>query len=158
MVDADGEPGRRAARDSCKLRALGLKVQGALDWGAPIGRGKMSDRRTSRQPRRLELPRVPRDRPRPPSRPELHVCGTCGSAPRLPARLGADDGQALGVALRCPECEWRGGGIYEQALVDRFDEVLDDGTSRSSTTSTLLTRANMEDAGRALRRGARTRT
>ncbi len=29
------------------------------------------------------------------------------------------------VALRCPECEWNGGGSYSQDIVDRLDEALD---------------------------------
>ena len=48
--------------------------------------------------------------------------------PRLPDRLGAGRNAALGAStLRCPECEWNGGGVYDQEIVDRFDEELDAG-------------------------------
>ena len=48
------------------------------------------------------------------------------------------------VTLRCPECEWRGGGIYTQDQVDRFDEALDDGVQALMDDLELLTRANAE--------------
>jgi len=49
------------------------------------------------------------------------------------------------VTLRCPECEWRGGGVYHQDLIDRFDEALDDGTQAVLDVLELLTRSNMEE-------------
>ena len=49
------------------------------------------------------------------------------------------------VSLRCPECEWRGGGVYGQDLLDRFDEVLDEGTQSVLDDLELLTKSNMED-------------
>ena len=49
------------------------------------------------------------------------------------------------VELRCPECEWTGGGTYSQKVVDRFDEVLDDGTEALLEDLNRLSRANMED-------------
>lgn len=54
-------------------------------------------------------------------------------------------GRRWSIALRCPECEWHGGGIYSQNVVDRFDEVLDDGTQALLDDLDLLTRANMEE-------------
>ncbi|MGH2925190.1 MAG: hypothetical protein ACRDK1_04375, partial [Solirubrobacterales bacterium] len=48
-------------------------------------------------------------------------------------------------ALRCPECEWNGGGRYTQEVVDRLDEALDRGTESVLDDLTVLTRANMED-------------
>ena len=30
--------------------------------------------------------------------------------------------------LRCPNCEWTGIGVFEQDIVERFDEELDRGT------------------------------
>ena len=49
------------------------------------------------------------------------------------------------VALRCPECEWNGGGSYSQDIVDRFDEALERGTESVLEDLDLLARANMED-------------
>ncbi len=49
------------------------------------------------------------------------------------------------VDLRCPDCEWHGGGVYAQEIVDRFDEALDRGTEQLLGDLSLLTRANMEE-------------
>ena len=49
------------------------------------------------------------------------------------------------VLLRCPNCEWTHLGIYDQAVVDRFDEDLDRGTECLIEDLTRLTQANMED-------------
>ena len=49
------------------------------------------------------------------------------------------------VDIRCPDCEWLGGGLYAQEIVDRFDEVLDEGTEQLLGDLNLLARANMEE-------------
>ena len=49
------------------------------------------------------------------------------------------------MALRCPECEWNGGGRYSQEVVDRLDEALERGTESVLDDLTVLIRANMED-------------
>ena len=49
------------------------------------------------------------------------------------------------VLLRCPNCEWTHLGIFDQAVVDRFDEELDRGTECLIEDLTRLTQANMED-------------
>ena len=46
---------------------------------------------------------------------------------------------------RCPNCEWTHLGIYDQAVVDRFDEELDRGTECLIEDLMRLTQANMED-------------
>jgi hypothetical protein len=49
------------------------------------------------------------------------------------------------VDLRCPDCQWVGGGIYSQELVDGFDVELDRGTESLVNDLAALTRANMEE-------------
>ena len=49
------------------------------------------------------------------------------------------------MALRCPECEWNGGGSYSQDIVDRLDEALEQGTESVLDDLNVLARANMED-------------
>ena len=49
------------------------------------------------------------------------------------------------VDLRCPECEWHGSGVHDQKTMDRFDEILDDGTEALLEDLTQLTRAIMEE-------------
>ena len=82
----------------------------------------------------------------PPQRPgELSLCPCCGRDLVYPLDWAPAGERRWSVALRCPECEWRGGGVYEQALVDRFDEALDDGTQAVLDDLELLTRSNMEE-------------
>jgi len=76
---------------------------------------------------------------------DLHVCPECCSELVLPIDWAPATNHQWDVRLRCPDCEWTGGGIYSQAIVDRFDEVLDLGTEALLNDLTLLARANMEE-------------
>jgi hypothetical protein len=59
---------------------------------------------------------------------DLHICGTCGSSLVYPTKWEEAGQTHWEVTLRCPGCEWTGTGIFEQELVERFDEELDRGT------------------------------
>ena len=48
-------------------------------------------------------------------------------------------------SLRCPNCEWSGTGVFEQAIVERFDEELDRGTEALVRDLKRMMHANMED-------------
>ena len=48
------------------------------------------------------------------------------------------------ISLRCPECEWRGEGVYSQDVADRFDNALDIATQEVLDDFEELRRANME--------------
>ncbi len=75
----------------------------------------------------------------------LHVCPSCASHLVFPTDWSPAEPKSWSVQLRCPDCEWHGGGVYAQELVDRFDEELDLGTEQLLGDLTLLTRANMEE-------------
>ena len=75
---------------------------------------------------------------------QLEICPSCDRDLVYPVDWAPAGALRWSVALRCPQCEWRGGGIYGQDVVDRFDEVLDDGTQALLDDLELLTRANME--------------
>jgi hypothetical protein len=75
----------------------------------------------------------------------LHVCPSCTSHLVFPTDWAPADRTSWSVQLRCPDCEWHGGGVYAQEIVDRFDEELDSGTEQLLGDLTLLTRANMEE-------------
>lgn len=75
---------------------------------------------------------------------DLHICPACDSTLVLPTDWAPATGRRWVVDLRCPECEWTGGGTYGQGVVDRFDEVLDDGTEAILQDLSTLSRANME--------------
>lgn len=87
-------------------------------------------------------------RPAVPARREtndLHICPTCASELVYPVDWEPAPERRWSVHLRCPDCEWTGGGVYEQSVVDRFDEVLDLGTESIVEDLRLLARANMEE-------------
>ena len=76
--------------------------------------------------------------------PELHLCPECSSGLVYPLDWMPIDAVHWRVALRCPECEWRSVGLYEQDVLDRFDQVLDAGTDSLYADLRKLERSNME--------------
>ncbi len=76
---------------------------------------------------------------------DLHICPSCESELVLPVDWAPASGKRWKVDLRCPECEWTGGGTYSQQVVDRYDEMLDRGTEALLEDLTELSRANMEE-------------
>ena len=78
-------------------------------------------------------------------RDDLHICPACNSELVYPTDWAPAANQSWEVDLRCPECEWNGGGRYRQEVVDRLDEALDRGTESVLDDLNVLTRANMED-------------
>jgi hypothetical protein len=76
---------------------------------------------------------------------ELHMCGRCDSSLVYPVEWAEAGATHWEVALRCPNCEWSGTGVYEQELVERFDEELDRGTEAVVRDLKRLMQANMED-------------
>jgi hypothetical protein len=80
-----------------------------------------------------------------PQQDELHVCPSCSGGLVHPTDWAPASGKRWSVELRCPECEWTGGGVYRQEVVDRLDEALDCGTESILADLQALARANMED-------------
>jgi hypothetical protein len=76
---------------------------------------------------------------------QLHLCPECDSELVFPTAWSPVGQREWRVELRCPECEWRGGGVHDQEVVDRFDRVLDDGTEALLDDFTRLMRANLEE-------------
>lgn len=74
----------------------------------------------------------------------LHVCPQCTSGLVYPLDWAPVDMCHWRVELRCPECEWHQVGLYEQSVLDRFDEVLDAATETMIAHLRHLQRANME--------------
>lgn len=115
----------------------------------------MSERQTATGNRSIqlrleaELERRRGGHGRPASRPRgaghLEICPCCSRDLVYPVDWSPAGPLQWSVALRCPECEWRGAGVYSQEVVDRFDEVLDEGTQALLDDLELLTRANMEE-------------
>ena len=76
---------------------------------------------------------------------DLHVCPECNRDLVYPVEWEEVSGTHWEVLLRCPNCEWTSIGHYDQATVDRFDRVLDDGTELLLHDLKRLEQANMED-------------
>lgn len=76
---------------------------------------------------------------------ELHVCPDCTGRLVYPVAWREASDTHWEVSLRCPDCEWRALGEYDQRVVDRFDEELDDGTEILIRDLRRLTQANMEE-------------
>lgn len=81
--------------------------------------------------------------PTPPA--ELHVCPECASELVAPVAWEEAGRSHWEVTLHCPNCDWLGGGVFDEELVERFDEQLDRGTEALVRDLQRLMRANMED-------------
>ncbi len=90
-------------------------------------------------------PRPPAERVQQLETSDLHVCGTCDSGLVYPVEWEEAGATHWEVTLRCPNCEWAGTGVYEQQIVERFDEELDRGTEALVRDLKRLMQANMED-------------
>ena len=150
-------PDRAVAQDHRGESIARLK---ALGRGGRYG-GEMAERQTDTEgdaQARLPLERESRRRARtrghaaaapaaraharrPPRLPRLRL------GARVPDRLGARRLRSAGdVALRCPECEWTGGGDLRpgrRSIASTRRSTA--APSRSSTTCKLLVRSNMEE-------------
>jgi hypothetical protein len=81
--------------------------------------------------------------PAPPS--QLHVCGSCACELVYPLEWQEAGSAHWQVTLRCPNCEWSGTGVFEQSVVEAFDEELDRGTEALVRDLKRLVRANMDE-------------
>ena len=76
---------------------------------------------------------------------QLHICGSCASKLVYPLSWDEAGPTHWEVTLRCPDCEWTGTGVFEQSVVERFDEELDRGTEALVRDLKHMMHANMED-------------
>jgi hypothetical protein len=76
---------------------------------------------------------------------DLHICPTCVAGLVYPTEWEEAGPDHWEVALRCPNCEWHGAGIFHQEIVERFDEELDRGTEALIRDLRRLMHANMEE-------------
>jgi hypothetical protein len=76
---------------------------------------------------------------------ELHVCPACASKLVVPVAWEEAGRAHWDVTLSCPNCDWLGGGVFDETQVERLDEELDRGTEALVRDLQRLMRANMED-------------
>jgi hypothetical protein len=76
---------------------------------------------------------------------DLHICPECDRDLVYPVEWEEASPTEWEVFLRCPNCEWTEVGVFDQATVDRFDEILDRGTDQVVDTLQEIVRLNMQD-------------
>jgi hypothetical protein len=76
---------------------------------------------------------------------ELHVCFNCAGTLVYPLDWVEEGDRHWRIVLRCPECEARREGVFEQSIVERLDDELDRGAGALLSDLKRLTHANMTD-------------
>lgn len=76
---------------------------------------------------------------------ELHVCFNCAGELVYPLDWVEEGARHWRIVLRCPECEARREGVFEQSVVERLDDELDRGANAMLSDLKRLTHANMTD-------------
>ena len=76
----------------------------------------------------------------------LHECTQCGSELVYPVEWEQTGVKQWTVLRRCPNCQAIMAGRHGQAVVDAFDQELDQGAEALMRDLERLARANMADA------------
>jgi hypothetical protein len=76
---------------------------------------------------------------------ELHICFHCASELVLPLDWSEEGPRRWRIVLRCPECESRREGVFEQATVERLEDELDRAAAALLGDLRRMTHANMAD-------------
>jgi hypothetical protein len=92
---------------------------------------------------------VYRDHPRAPDpayAPDpLHVCFNCAGEFVYPLDWVEEGVKHWRIVLRCPECEARREGVFEQAVVEQLDDELDRASGALLSDLKRITHTNMTD-------------
>ena len=75
-----------------------------------------------------------RQAPDPTTPEQLHVCFHCAGELVYPLDWAEEGARHWRIVLRCPECESRREGVFEQTAVERLDDELDRATGDCSAT------------------------
>lgn len=75
----------------------------------------------------------------------LHVCFHCAGELVFPLDWSEEGPRHWRIILRCPECESRREGVFDQAAVERLDDELDRGSSALLGDLRRMTHANMSE-------------
>jgi hypothetical protein len=79
----------------------------------------------------------------PPER--LHVCFHCAGELAYPLDWSEEGPRHWRILLRCPECESRREGVFEQAAVEQLDDELDRAAGALLGDLRRMTHANMSE-------------
>ncbi len=83
---------------------------------------------------------------RPSDHQELHRCGGCGCGFVQPVDWAPASRTYWSVTLHCPNCGWSGTGVFEQEVVDRYDEELNRGVTLLIGELERMSLENMADS------------
>jgi hypothetical protein len=75
----------------------------------------------------------------------LHVCFHCAGELAYPLDWSEEGPRHWRILLRCPECESRREGVFEQAAVELLDDELDRGSSALLGDLRRMTHSNMSE-------------
>jgi len=76
---------------------------------------------------------------------QLHVCFHCAGELVYPLDWSEEGPRHWRIVLRCPECESRREGVFDQTTVERLDDELDRGSSALLGDLRRMTHANMSE-------------
>jgi hypothetical protein len=76
---------------------------------------------------------------------QLHLCFHCSGELVYPLDWSEEGPRHWRIVLRCPECESRREGVFDQASVERLDDELDRGSSALLGDLRRMTHANMSE-------------
>ncbi len=122
-----------------KISLPGGKVIEIIYFSEPGGDGAVEIETEGSEAAGLDVVEIERD-----DALELHVCPSCESDLVYPVTWEERSGDAWSIERRCPNCEWRHVGDFDQDDVELFDDALNDGTEELLVTLRNFARANME--------------
>lgn len=76
---------------------------------------------------------------------QLHICFNCASQLVYPLDWSEEGLRHWRIVLRCPECESRREGVFEQSAVELLDDELDRAASALLGDLRRMTHANMSE-------------
>jgi len=76
---------------------------------------------------------------------QLHICFHCAGELVYPLDWSEEGPRHWRIVLRCPECESRREGVFDQGVVERLDDELDRGSSALLGDLRRMTHANMSE-------------
>jgi hypothetical protein len=76
---------------------------------------------------------------------QLHICFHCAGELVYPLDWSEEGPRHWRIVLRCPECESRREGVFDQGAVERLDDELDRGSSALLGDLRRMTHANMSE-------------
>ena len=76
---------------------------------------------------------------------QLQICFHCAGELVYPLDWSEEGPRHWRIVLRCPECESRREGVFDQGAVERLDDELDRGSSALLGDLRRMTHANMSE-------------